>query len=139
MAELSFFAPMKAIPGSTKQEHGANHKTGKYYSHAGWREAEEKIRAALLPFRPAGLLTGPLSLKVVWSYPAGKSHRTGDPKVSRPDLDNLQKGLQDIMQSLGFFANDGAIVHLDAAKAYGEHAGIYIRITELEKEKEKKK
>ena len=85
---------------------------------------------------PITPLEGPLRLMVKWVYP----YRKAEPKKNlhspiwcdtRPDCDNLVKGINDIMGRLGYYTDDGQISHLDFQKMWAKDFGIYIKLKEL--------
>ena len=53
-------------------------------------------------------------------------------KGTRPDLDNLQKLLQDIMCKLGYYKDDSLITDLIIKKRWHRHSGLIIQIKEVE-------
>lgn len=75
-----------------------------------------------VPHRPASPFDGPLTLEAVYvlkrpvALNAKKHPRTRIPCTKRPDLDNLQKNLQDSIK--GFWLDDAQIVHLNIRKYY---------------------
>jgi Holliday junction resolvase RusA-like endonuclease len=52
------------------------------------------------------------------------------PKFTRPDVDNLLKQLGDVLQSTGFFTDDGKIAEATIRKWHGAHPGINVQLTE---------
>lgn len=74
------------------------------------------------PHRPANALEGPLKLAVTYvlkrpiALNAKRYSRERIPAPKRPDLDNLQKNLQDAVK--GFWIDDAQIVKLDISKCY---------------------
>lgn len=77
-------------------------------------------------------LDGPLRETVKLCYPPTDSHRAGEPKTTKPDMDNVVKTINDVLENVGVIANDSRICDLRVIKAYSEPAGIFIRIEELE-------
>lgn len=99
---------------------------------------EQSIEWLTAPYRPAEPLEGPLEMKVffVLRRPKGLMAKKHSPdrmwNVHRPDLDNLQKGLQDALKA--FWKDDSQIVRLSLGKAYtaiGEEPKIEVRINKL--------
>ena len=86
-------------------------------------EAED----ALLP-----RLAGPLRVTVRWCFPAaGTRHAQGEPHVCRPDMSNMLKTLEDVMQRAGVIADDSMVVEERLSKAWMDPAGIFVRAEEL--------
>ena len=94
-------------------------------------QAEINLRNALAHFRPESPITNaPVRLTVKWLYPIAnpKKHVDGEYKLTRPDTDNLQKLLKDVMTDLGFWADDSLVCSDIAEKFWADTPGIYIRI-----------
>ena len=96
----------------------------------------QTLQALLMPHRPKEPLQGPLRLRVSWIYP----YRKAEPKKNRghllpcdtrPDCDNLAKGLCDIMTGLGFWHDDAQVARLHFSKWWGPEPGISIEIETL--------
>ncbi len=66
----------------------------------------------------------------VGCYTCARS-RTGDWRTSKPDTDNLQKLLKDVMTSLGFWKDDALVCSEICEKFWAATPGIYIHIEEL--------
>lgn len=80
-------------------------------------------------------MTGPISLRVIWLFPKGKSHRNGEWRVTKPDTDNLQKLLKDCMTRCGFWVDDAQVVSEAVEKRWADDpAGLYIEVQELEEQ-----
>ena len=128
-----FFMAMERVPTATKQERkwfvGDDGEMHSYPSPA-WAEAESKLRAHLEPHRPNRPIEGPAVLDVTWCFPA-KGRADGMPNVAKPDTDNLQKGLKDVMTQLGWWKDDAQVFSEHATKVYGRIPGIRIDIEEV--------
>ncbi len=90
----------------------------------------------LTPHIPDEPLEGPLRMRVLFAYPYRKADvKKADGrdmwKDTQPDCDNLVKGLNDIMERLGFFTNDGQIASLRAEKVWSYSPRVEIVIDEL--------
>ena len=120
-------------PTATKQEKqvriGHDGKP-RFHPSEGWLAAEADLRAHLEPFRPAEPLGGAVVLDVVWAFPLA-GHADGEPYTKRPDTDNLQKGLKDIMTVLGWWRDDALVFSERATKVYSRVPGIRIDIEEV--------
>lgn len=117
-------------PTCTAQEKKIDFKRRKIYADQKVVDARAKYRAHLVRYRPEQPLDGPLSMKVLWSFPKGK-HETGY-CMEKPDLDNANKLLQDVMQELGFFHDDKQIVDLHLTKEWADVPGIVINISQIQ-------
>ncbi len=89
----------------------------------------------LAPHRLSEPIEGPVRVTVKWLYPGGSRKLAHDDwawKTTRPDLDNLQKLLQDCMTQSGFWGDDNQVTSMISEKFWvREHPGIWIRIETL--------
>ena len=122
-------------PTSTAQMKQVRVVKGKpiFYDPPAVKEARSVLSAHLAVYKPSKPLTGPVSLRVLWLFPKGKSHRNGEWRITKPDTDNLQKLLKDCMTRCGFWNDDAQVVREIAEKRWSDDpCGIYIEIEELE-------
>lgn len=113
-------------PTATAQEKGFNTKTKRVYTKAPAREARAKLRAHLAKYAPDEPMTGPLELHAIWRFPVTGKHHSGEAKITKPDTDNLQKMLKDVMTDLGFWKDDAQIYYETVTKMYSSDPGIFI-------------
>lgn len=101
---FEFFMAMLP-PTITQQEKSITIRNGKpvVYEPAELKQAREKLRAHLAKHVPKKRFTGPVWLGVKWCFPIRGRHRDGEYKATKPDTDNLEKMLKDVMEDLGFF------------------------------------
>ena len=132
---FEFFMAMLP-PTITQQEKSITIRNGKpvVYEPAELKQAREKLRAHLAKHVPQKSLTGPVWLGVKWCFPIRGRHRDGEYKATKPDTDNLEKMLKDVMEDLGFFKNDAQVVSEHIEKFWAKVPGIYIVIESLEDE-----
>ena len=129
---LSFFMPM--IPSTaTFQSKGIRMVKGKpvIYESARLKASREKLEAHLASHVPAEPYEGALRLMTKWCFPINGKRRDGDYKDTKPDTDNLQKLLKDVMTKLRYWIDDAQISSEIAEKFYAEIPGIYISVEEL--------
>lgn len=110
MTNLEFFVPMKP-PRTThqmKQVRVVNRKPV-FYEPAKLKAARGKLKAHLAKHRPSHKLGGPLRVVVKWLFYTKKKSDHGKYKVTRPDLDNMEKLLFDVMGDLGFWNDDAQL------------------------------
>lgn len=93
----------------------------------------KELQLLLLPFRPPQPISDPVSLHVSWHYPYRKSEPKKNrvrpiPCATRPDADNILKGLIDAMCRVDFFRDDSIIYKLFFEKYFSENSGIGVRI-----------
>ena len=132
-----FFMAMENVPTATKQEkkvRWSKNSRGStvpvFYPSEAWGEAEALLRAHLERHRPGAPLLGPVVLDVTWCFPANGC-ADGAPWISKPDTDNLQKGLKDVMTELGWWADDAQVFSEHATKIHSSVTGIRIDIEEV--------
>ena len=108
--KIEFFMAMEP-PTITYQMKGVAVKNGKafMYNSAELNAAKIKLRAYLSGHVPEKPLEGPVWLGVKWCFSIKGNHRDGEYKTSKPDTDNLEKMLKDVMEELGFFKNDAQV------------------------------
>lgn len=120
--------PMKP-PTITAQQHKVGN--GKFYDPPELKLAKAKMKAALIPHIPEKPFDGPLRLIVKWCFPVIDKHYDGEYKYTKPDTDNLNKALKDLMEDLGFYVNDSRIASEVIEKFWADLPGIYIRLEKL--------
>lgn len=131
MNQIDIFLPM-IPPTATQQEKKINFKTKQVYQDPRAADARAKLRAHLVEYIPDEPLTGPVNMTVIWGFPEKGKHSNGEWHTSKPDLDNLQKALQDVMTELGYFKDDCKIARLQTMKIYTYHPGISIMAYDME-------
>lgn len=119
---------------STAQQKGVDFKRKRVFTKPQVRMSHQLIAAALggIPSHELVKMSGPVHLRMYFVYPLGSKPKryAGEPKVTRPDLDNLGKVVIDaIAQDGRFFADDAQIYRLTLEKWYGNSNDDYgIRI-----------
>lgn len=137
--KLSFFLPM-IPPTITHQEKKIKVVRGKpiVYEDASLQDARMKLTAYLGQHVPQQKLQGPIRLMVKWMFPLTIVQKKQDIKccwkITKPDTDNLDKLLKDVMTNLKFWKDDAEVASEIIEKFNAETTGIYIEIVELNKE-----
>lgn len=128
---IEFFMPMEP-PTVTHQEKKVRVVRGKpvFYEPENVKAARSKLLAHLAQHRPAEPITGPVALTVYWEFPRGP-HMDGEWRCTKPDTDNLQKLLKDVMTHLRYWKDDAQVCMELVTKRWAEHPGIHIRIEEM--------
>lgn len=128
-----FFVPM-IPPTTTHQQKKINTrgKKPKVYEPEELKDARKKLEAHIHQHAPAQPYDGALRLVVKWCFPITRGRHDGQYKHTRPDTDNLQKLLKDVMTSLGFWKDDALVASEIVEKFWAAIPGIYISISELE-------
>lgn len=107
------------IPGQperiTEQQHrfGGYSKNGKaiIYRDTRLQRARDRMIQEMMPFAPDRPLKGPLQLYVVWYFGTkDKKKIRARWKTTRPDTDNMLKGLKDCLAECGYCEDDAQIV-----------------------------
>ena len=127
-------------PTATAQQKGERVVGGyiHHYKKKNVAQAEAILRDALLPYVPeAPIADKPICLEVYWLFPFPKSARKHEPgvprcKITRPDTDNLNKLLKDVMTDMGFWKDDALICIERIAKYYTDKPGIQISIRQMD-------
>jgi len=127
-----FFLPM-IPPTKTQQEKKIRVVNGKpqFYEPAELLAVRQKLEAHLARHVPEDKYTGAVRLLVKWCFPISGKHQNGEYKTTKPDTDNLQKMLKDVMTDLGYWTDDALVASEIIEKFWAEHSGIYIRIESL--------
>ncbi len=128
-------------PTATAQQKGAFVCGGRvrFYTKKKVRQGENFLAALLSTHVPDVPFGCPVSLTVRWTFPFRKSERKSvvragldKPHTSRPDLDNLEKNLLDVMTRLGFWTDDSLVAEKHTSKRWGPNPGIHVGIEPLE-------
>jgi endodeoxyribonuclease rusA len=130
---LKFFTPIAVVPRTTAQQKKFSTKTKKFYSTGNLKNSKAKLQRALSGFQPKERYETGIRLKVIWIFEPTQKSKDGERKATRPDLDNLQKLLQDVMCDMKFYKDDGLITDLEVSKRWHKNSGLYIEIEEVEK------
>ena len=132
---------LKMIPPTATAQQKGERVVGGYIHHYKKKnvaQAEAILRDALLPYVPAEPITGkPIQLRVLWEFPypkSAKKHLYGHcrHKITRPDTDNLNKLLKDVMTDMGFWEDDALISMEYIWKVLSDEPGIWICVDELD-------
>ena len=115
-------------PTATSQENKVAYVSGKlmHYKSKGAKETFKILTKALKSYAPETPMDGPIRLIVLWRFPKGKSHKHGQWKITRPDTDNLEKALKDVMTRLGFWVDDSRVCCELVTKIWSDDPGSTI-------------
>lgn len=130
---VSFFESC-VPPTSTAQGRRFSLRSGRTYNTPQHEAAKATYEAVFVKHRPPTPMIGALSVSIVLSWPFRKSDRDSKrmdlkPHTSRPDLDNLAKGLIDRLVALRFMEDDGQIAQLTLSKFWSSNPGIQVTIS----------
>lgn len=129
MKTIEFFLPM-IPPTVTHQEKKIKVINNKpvVYEPSELKAARAKLEAHLAAHAPAQPYTSAVRLLVKWCFPITGKHVDGEYKATRPDTDNLQKLLKDVMTHLGYWKDDALVASEIVEKFYSDIPGIYVQI-----------
>lgn len=128
---IQFFLPM-VPPTVTHQEKQVAVVNGRprFYEPAELKAARVKLRDALARYCPEKPMQGGVGLYVKWCFPRGR-HPDGSYRITKPDTDNLQKLLKDVMTGLDFWEDDARVAFELVEKFWAEVPGIFIHLETL--------
>lgn len=114
-------------------------KLGHKFKAANVKEQEHTIKSLLINQLPKDFKPSVKGLKVRYEFcfpypsylPKCKKSLQELFKAKRPDIDNLQKSINDALNSI-VFRDDGQIVEVHAIKVYRESVGIRVTIIEID-------
>lgn len=120
-------------PTVTYQEHKVTVRSGKpvFYDTQKIKNAKIKLRDSLSAYVPDVPYECAIRFMVKWLFPVSGKHTDGEYKTTKPDTDNLQKMLKDIMTELCFWKDDALVVSEITEKFYADIPGLFIVIQEL--------
>lgn len=130
--QISFFIPMR-IPTKTFQAKKLTVRNGKpvLYTPPELIKIQQEYISRLTKVAPENPFPGPVRLKIAFCFKSDEKHQSGIPKPTKPDLDNLEKGLVDCMTKCNFWNDDSQICLEYISKSYEIHEGIYIEVIQL--------
>lgn len=110
------------LPGrpntSTAQQKGVFVVGGRprFYTKKKVKDAHNQMVAALRDKAPLTPLSGPVRVKVRFTFNGKPKGRTFVYHQKRPDVDNLLKGVLDALAPAGWIEDDSQVVELEASK-----------------------
>lgn len=125
------------VPPTTSHHHKRIVRVGKWTKLADRPElasAKAMLDSLLLPHQPPAPITGPVSLRLEFTWPWLASHSKKTralgsiPHTSKPDVDNASKTLTDRLVALRFIEDDRKVVELHVRKWWGDAPGVAITI-----------
>ena len=134
---LCFFLNFEPSPPTvTHQEKKVRVVKGKpfFYMPPELASARALLAAKLKPFAPPTPWDGPIHLGVSWAFCRPKSAKSAW-KTTKPDTDNLQKMLKDVMTECGFWKDDALVCSENIEKIYhapDEKHGILVLMRTLD-------
>lgn len=128
--QIQFFLPMMP-PTVTHQEKKVSVKNGKpiFFEPPELKDARAKFKAHLSKHIPKEPLTGAITLICTWCFSSSNKHPNGQPKITKPDTDNLQKLFKDVMTQCGFWKDDAQVYREIIEKFYSDVPGIRVYVS----------
>ena len=95
------------------------------------RKEQKNLRLQCMKFAPLTPWSCPVKMEIIFTFKPSKNNQslTGHYYPKKPDIDNLQKLVNDALSGL-FFKDDSQIVDVHATKVYGEREGTYVKISQ---------
>jgi Holliday junction resolvase RusA-like endonuclease len=127
---------MAKVPTTTQQMHAVSIVNGKpvFYEPEEVKATRSKLSDAVGPHRPSQPYDGAVRLMVKWCFPICGKHHDGEYKTSKPDTDNLNKMLKDVMTTNRFWKDDAQVASEICEKFWAAVPGLYIVVEGLEQE-----
>lgn len=131
---IQFFMPMIPPTVTDQEKRIGRNKQGDYFIYRPQKmvDVRQKLSAYLAKHVPNKKLQGALCLYVKWLFPIKGNHFNGEYKTSKPDTDNLEKTLKDVMTELGFWKDDAQVASEVVEKFWADIPGIFIVVKELQ-------
>lgn len=108
---MSIFIEIKGNPSTvTAQQKGETVISGRVHHYEKKKVTDAKLGLMwqLKPYVPAEPLTGPIFIKIEWQFEL-KTCKKRAWKTTKPDLDNLEKGLLDVLTKMKFWEDDAQV------------------------------
>lgn len=106
------------------------------YAKSGAKVWSSQMAELIRPYKPQEAISTPVKVDIAWVFPYPKNAPKGYANLvyreKRPDLDNMEKGLLDLLVEQGFIMDDSLIVAKHTAKFDGREPMVIIRITRLD-------
>ena len=113
-------------PARVTHQSGTRYPNRRAYKTKSLLEWEARLKEGLEAAKPKKPLSGPVQLNVTWGFKAKTKKDIFTYKLTRPDTDNMQKTLKDVMTALGFWKDDSQVVHETCKKLWVDLGGTWI-------------
>jgi Holliday junction resolvase RusA-like endonuclease len=98
---------------------------------------KDLLKAELMFHAPDKPYEGPICLRLMWLFDKKSMTKAEDKTfmVTRPDVDNLAKGVIDCFSDCGFWDDDNIISKLDLIKGWSKtFPGLFVQIWKMDPE-----
>lgn len=137
MARVKEFFIHMDLPTVTFQDKKltVNKKTKKpiIYDSYELKKLKADFRYSLIEHLPDEEFKGPVMVVTKWCYGIKGKHKDGEWKITKPDVDNLNKALLDAMTAVGFWKDDSRVTRLISEKFWAKVPGVYVYVSKLER------
>lgn len=127
-----YLIEIQGQPPRTTHQSGTRISGKHTYKTKALKEAELYLEESLKPHVPGEPIDGPIELVCTWGFEASNSRQNHCWKTTKPDTDNMQKTLKDVMTRMGFWKDDALVVHETCKKIWTDQPGIQIEIKEID-------
>ena len=135
---MTFYIELDSNPTGTAQQSGQMVRGGQIHHYIKKNVRAQKDIYALRILealedigREPPHYEGPVFLSIHFYFSIKQKKRWGEWKDSRPDVDNMAKGLIDVLTKVGMWTDDSQICQLHLSKSYAEKPGIYFEMGRL--------
>lgn len=130
---MMFFIPIDPPRATDQEKKIAISKSGRpvFYRPSRLKKARTLLEMELKKHAPKALIEGPIRLIVCWIFRTKNKRLQGTWKETRPDTDNLEKMLKDVMTHTGYWKDDAQVCMETVLKAWSAEPGILIGIDKL--------
>lgn len=118
-------------PARVTHQSGTRYSNRRTYKTKSLTDWEERLKAGLEEAKPKKPISGPILLQVTWGFKAKTKKDLFTYKLTRPDTDNMQKTLKDVMTVMGFWNDDSQVVYEVCKKMWVDEPGIVIKVEQL--------
>jgi Holliday junction resolvase RusA-like endonuclease len=137
---ISFFVPYEVKPkGNRKQIYRTKDGRSLIGQPDAHRQNEQNLIALFAKYAPAKPLEGPVEVAYCFQYPWRTNHskkvraKGWIPKDKSPDLGQLTKRCDDVLQACGFVSNDSQIAsYAGTEKVYCDRGGVRVEIRSMD-------
>lgn len=126
---IQFYLPFRTKPKQSFRYTNKGHR----YTPVPVKRNAEALALLASKHRPAEPLKGPLSLRLIFTFPwrISDTRRITLWKDTTPDWDNLSKQVCDVLQSTGFYRNDSQLACVCVEKQWADSYGVQITLWRL--------